>query len=251
MIVRDIYDFINSIAPFSTSQEWDNGGLLLGSHSAECKRIMLALDITNEVAKQAIEQRVDLIITHHPAIFSPLKKIDFSSPVAKLIMAQISVISAHTCFDIAQGGMNDILCEKLNLKDVRTVTDDDGFSFRIGKVEQPVSAKEFAEHTARALNSNCVCSSLGEKTIKTVAVCSGAGGCVVPVLKVLGVDALVTGELKYNNVIELYECGIAAIVAGHFETECIFKDVLKNMLFEKFDGVEVFIADEKPYLMGV
>lgn len=251
MIIHDIYDFINEIAPFSKAEEWDNCGLLLGSHSAECQKIMLALDLTQEVAKQAIEQQVDLIITHHPVIFSPLKSIDFSSPIAKLVMARICVISAHTCYDVAVGGMNDILCEKLGLKDVRTVTGDDGFSFRIGRTSTPILAKEFAKHTANVLDSNCVCSSLGEKNIQTVAVCSGAGSCVVPFLKVLGIDALVTGELKYNNVIDLYEDEIAAIVAGHFETESIFKEALKNMLLKRFYGLDVVVADEKPYLTGV
>ena len=140
MLIREIYEFINGIAPFSAAEEWDNCGLLIGSYNKECKKILLALDITQNVAKQAIEEGADLIITHHPAIFEPLKNIDFDSAVAKLTMAGICVISSHTCFDIAQGGMNDILCEKLGLQKIRSVTADDGFSFRIGFTEKPVSA---------------------------------------------------------------------------------------------------------------
>ena len=251
MLVRDVYDFINSIAPFSAAESWDNCGLLIGSHSRECKKIMLALDITQKVANQALEEGVDLIITHHPAIFEPLKSINFDSAVAKLIMAGICVISSHTCFDTAQGGMNDILCDKLNLQGVRSVTGDDGFSFRIGFLETSLSAKDFAKHTADALGSKCVSYTLGDKTINSVAVCSGSGGSLCSLVTALKVDAFVTGELKYNNVIDLTEAGISSIVAGHFETEQIFKSVLKNRISEHFNDIEVIVADEKPYLVGV
>ena len=251
MLVREMYDFINSIAPFSTAESWDNCGLLIGSYNRECKKVMLALDITQGVAKQAIENGVDLIITHHPVIFSPLKNINFDSAVAKLVMAQIAVISSHTCFDTAQGGMNDILCEKIGLQGIRAVTADDGFSFRIGTLDTPISAKDFAKHVADSLNSKCVTYTLGEKIISSIAVCSGSGGSISELVTALHVDAFVTGELKYNNVIDLTEAGVSAIVAGHFETEQIFKSYLKKSITEHFDGIDVIIADEKPYLVGV
>ncbi len=251
MLVREIYEFINSIAPFSTAESWDNCGLLVGSYSKECKKIMLALDITQSVAKQAIENGVDLIITHHPVIFSPLKSINFDSAVAKLVMAQIAVISSHTCFDTAQGGMNDILCEKLGLQGVRAVTADDGFSFRIGFLDTPLSTKDFAKRTADVLDSKCVSYSLGEKIISSVAVCSGSGGSISDLVTALRVDAFVTGELKYNNIIDLSEAGISSIVAGHFETEQIFKAAIRERILERFNDVEVLVAEEKPYLVGV
>lgn len=251
MLVREIYEFINSIAPFSTAESWDNSGLLIGSYNKECKKVMLALDITQNVVKQAIENDVDLIITHHPVIFTPIKNINFDSAIAKLVMAEICVISAHTCFDTAQGGMNDILCEKLNLKGVRAVTADDGFSFRIGNLGTPLYAKDFAKHVADSLGSKCVTYTLGEKVISSVAVCSGSGGSLSELVTALHVDAFVTGELKYNNIIDLTERGVSAIIAGHFETEQIFKVQLKHSIIERFDGIEVVLADEKPYLTGV
>ena len=251
MLVREIYEFINSIAPFSNAESWDNCGLLIGSYNRECNKIMLALDITQKVARQAIEENVDLIITHHPVIFEPLKNINFDSAIAKLVMAGICVISSHTCFDTAQGGMNDILCEKLGLQGIRAVTADDGFSFRIGFLETPISTKNFAKNVAKATDSDCVSYTLGEKIVNSVAVCSGAGGSLTNLVTALRVDAYVTGELKYNNIIDLTEAGVSAIVAGHFETEQIFKSVLKERLEEHFDSINVVIADEKPYLMGV
>ncbi len=251
MHVRDIYEFINTVAPFSTAESWDNSGLILGSMGLKCDKVMLALDITREVVEQTIKDDVDLIITHHPVIFSPLKSIDYNSNVARLIAANVSVISTHTCFDTAQGGMNDILCEKLGLINVKSVTTDDGFSFRLGTIENPTSAKEFAKHTAEVLNSKCVNYSFGEKQLKTVAVCSGAGGSLCELVIKLGVDAFVTGELKHNNIIELYESGVSAIVAGHFETEQIFKEELGAQLAEKFKNITVITANEEPYLMGV
>lgn len=251
MLVRDIYEFINSIAPFSTAESWDNSGLILGSPNLKCNKIMLVLDITRSVVDEAIENNVDLIITHHPVIFSPLKTIDYDSNIARLIAANVSVISTHTCFDSAQGGMNDILCNKLGLVNVKSVSTDDGFSFRLGTVEKLTLAREFAKSTAEALNSKCVNYSLGEKEIKTVAVCSGAGGSLSELVIKLGVDAFITGELKYNNVIELYESGVSVIVAGHFETEQIFKEELKSKITEKFNDITVITAKEESYLTGV
>ncbi len=251
MLVRDVYEFLNGIAPFSTSESWDNSGLILGSMNLKSDKIMLALDITRNVVDEAIKNNVDLIITHHPVIFSPIKILDYDSNIARLIAANVSVISSHTCFDAAQGGMNDILCKKLDLVNIKSVTTDEGFSFRLGTVKTPISAKEFAKHTSEILNSKCVNCSLGEKTVKSVAVCSGAGGSLCELVVKLGVDAFVTGELKYNNVIDLYEAGVSAIVAGHFETEQIFKEELRIQLTEKFKGVTVITAKEDAYLTGV
>ena len=251
MFVRDIYEFINSIAPFYAAESWDNSGLILGSMGLKCDKVMLALDVTRNVAEEAIESKVDLIITHHPVIFSPIKRLDYNSNISKLVASNISVISAHTCFDTAQGGMNDILCKKLGLTNIKPVTTDEGFSFRLGTLENPTSAKEFAKHTAKALNSKCVNYSLGNKPIKNIAVCSGAGSSFSELVIKLGVDAFVTGELKYNNVLDLYEAGVSAIVAGHFETEQIFKEELKAKLTDKFKDIEVITASEEPYLMGV
>lgn len=251
MLVRDVYEFINSIAPFCTAESWDNSGLILGSMGLKCNKVMLALDITRNVVDEAVENNVDLIITHHPVIFSPLKSIDYNSHIARLIAANISVISAHTCYDTAQGGMNDILCNKLGLINVKSVTTDEGFSFRLGTLKKPTTAKDFAKHTSEALNSKCVNYSLGEKQIKSVAVCSGAGGSFSELVVKLGVDAFVTGELKYNNVIDLCESGVSVIIAGHFETEQIFKEELTTTLTEKFKDITVISAKEESYLTGV
>lgn len=251
MTIRDVYNYMNEIAPFAAAEEWDNSGLLLGTFDMVCNKVMLALDITQDVVRQAVELDVDLIITHHPVIFSPLKNIDYDSAVAKLVSSRIAVISSHTCFDAANGGMNDILCEKLELKNIRPVPCSDGFEFRAGELEKATSVEVLARHTAKKLGSDCVSCSLHDKIVTRVAICSGAGSSVCREVISSGAEVFITGELKYNNIIELYESGVAVVLAGHFETEQIFKETLQKKLSKHFNGLDVVVAEEKGYLMGV
>ena len=108
--VKEIYNYIDSIAPFNTQEEWDNSGLLVGNENAEVNKILFALDATTDVINQAVEYGADLIITHHPVIFKAISNVLSDSLVYKLISNNISIICAHTNYDKAVDGVNDILC---------------------------------------------------------------------------------------------------------------------------------------------
>ena len=114
--VREIYNFIDSIAPFNTAEEWDNSGLLVGDENKTVNKIMFALDCTNDVIEQALSCDADLIVTHHPVIFKPLSEISADCLVYKLIKNDLSIICAHTNYDKAIEGVNDILCYSVELE---------------------------------------------------------------------------------------------------------------------------------------
>ena len=108
--VEGIYNYIDSIAPFNTQEEWDNSGLLVGDKNAEVSKILFALDVTSDIINQAIDCGAELIITHHPIIFKPVSDVLSDSLIYKLIKNNISIICAHTNYDKAIDGVNDILC---------------------------------------------------------------------------------------------------------------------------------------------
>ena len=115
-IVNDIYKAVDKIAPFKLAEKWDNSGLLIGDKNNTVTKVMLCLDITNEIVDEAVKKGANVLISHHPVIFNPLKRIDTNSLVSKLIKHDISAICAHTNLDMVKGGINDIIAQKLNLK---------------------------------------------------------------------------------------------------------------------------------------
>lgn len=119
MRVSEFYDAMDAIAPFSTAESWDNVGLLVGNRAQEVSRVLLALDMTEAVLDEAKAMGAELVITHHPILFSPLKTLDSHSLIGKTLAAGIAVISAHTNLDLAQGGVNDALAQRLKLTGVR------------------------------------------------------------------------------------------------------------------------------------
>ena len=112
MTVKDIYDFLDSIAPFDTAEEWDNCGLSVGSFDKKAEKIYIALDVTEDVLEDALSFGADLVITHHPLIFNPVSQITSDSLVYKAVASGMSFVASHTCLDKAAGGVNDCLAKK-------------------------------------------------------------------------------------------------------------------------------------------
>ena len=213
MTVQDIVNVLEQKAPFSTAEEWDNVGVLVGDNQASVSAVLVALDVANEVIEQAIEQGVQLIVTHHPIIFDSLKALPSSHPVYRLAAAGIAVLSAHTNADKALGGVNDCLCEMLGLTAVSVA--EDGLC-RIGRLPFAMSADAFAVHVGNCLGT-AVRLRAGDDTIQTVAVCGGSGAdLVIPLLA--KADAAVTSEVKHHE----WLCVPSAktlLDGGHYATE--------------------------------
>lgn len=243
--VKNIYDYINSVAPFDTQEEWDNSGFLIGDFRKPVKKAVMSLDGTIQAVEFAKSVGADLLLTHHPVIFNSIKNIKKGTAVYELVNSDIALICAHTSFDKAQGGINDNLASILGLKNTRRIAD--GFVVA-GELEEPMSIDDFSAFVADTLESRGFRYTDTEKIIKTVAV--GGGACSEFIPDAMdNADCFVTGDLKYHEMLDASQSGFAVISAGHFETEntpfLMFKDKLERI----FTDVEFIAAPvENPVL---
>ncbi len=242
MKIKEIYDYLNEIAPFDTAAEFDNTGLSVGTLDKGVKTVLISLDATNSVISKALEIGADLVLTHHPLIFNPVSEIPEGTPIYNAVKSGITFISAHTCLDKAEGGVNCTLAEAVGIKNLYQ-SDVDEF-LKIGEIEEQ-TAKEFALKVKAALGGR-VSFTNPEKNIKTVALCSGSGGDLVFAAKQSGADALLTGEAKHHELLASKDLDVALLVAGHFETENIICNKLKTLLSERFAELKLEVFSENP-----
>lgn len=234
MRVSDIYAFIDSFAPFSSAEKWDNTGLLVGDMNDTVTKAVVCLDVTEKEIAYALENGAQLIISHHPVIFSPCKNVLAGSVVHSAVSHGLNIISAHTNLDKAADGVNDALCKLLfdsfTKEDVSIA---EGF-LNTAVLQEPVSAGSLASHLKNRLSAG-VSYCDGGRTIKKVAVCSGSGADFIEAALNLGCDAFVTGEASYHKFLDARQSGISLFAAGHFETEIPVVNALVKKLNEHFD----------------
>lgn len=241
--VADVYEAINSVAPFNTQLDFDNSGLLVGDANADVSKVAIALDATYDTVKAAIDSNYQLLITHHPVIFSPLKRVTTDDVCYYAIKNGLSIISAHTNLDVANGGVNDCLASVLGLKDIQPLTDSGEIPMgRVGFLNA-VSAQSFAAYLKSSLDCGCVKFVANVGPIKKVAICGGAGGDFILAAKQSGADAYVTGECRHHERLLAKQLGIGLFECGHFSTEQFVKNALK-ILMDKI-GLESVVIDEK------
>ena len=237
--VKDFYGYLNSIAPFETQEDWDNSGMLVGDMNAEVKKAAVVLDITHEEIKKAKAIGADLIISHHPVIFNPIKSVTKGSVPYELVASSINALCCHTPLDIADGGTNDSLAKLLGIN----VTRADDPILRLGTVE-PTTAQELAGKIANTLNTKVRYADAGKK-IKKIAICTGAGCSLIEAAG--EIDAFITGDASHHNFLDCVQTGITLIAAGHYETEIIVVPVLVKKLQAQFPDIEIIdIKQENP-----
>lgn len=238
--VKDVYNYIDSFAPFNTAEEWDNSGLLVGNEKAEVNKILFALDVTTDIINQAVKCGADLIITHHPVIFKPVSTVLSDSMIYKLVSYNINIICAHTNYDKAVDGVNDILCKTVGFNSFYKI---DGTCLNIGEFEKSISTESFVNHIKNSLGCVVRYNSL-KKDINKVAVCSGSGSDYLSLAKELNCDALLTGDASHHAFLDAVELDIILVAAGHFETENLAIKPLMNKIKEKFSvSCELAVQD--------
>lgn len=222
MTVKELYDKITVRIPEELREEWDNDGIMCSSDfSAEVNNVLIALDVTEEVVDYAIGRNFDLIVSHHPLIFKPLGSITeenhISRKIIKLISNNVSVFSFHTRADKVEGGVNDILAERLGLVDVEAFGS--GGLGRIGTLPEERALDEFAEIVKMQLEADSVKISDAYNPVKRVALVGGDGKDFVKEAIDAGADTYLSGRISYNVMEEASEMGINLIEAGHYFTE--------------------------------
>ncbi len=223
MTVKQLYSIFEKRIPKDLSESWDNDGLMCAPDSdTEVKRVLLTLDVTEEVVDYAVSKNFDLIISHHPIIFRPIKSITEDSGVPrkliKLITSGISVFSFHTRADRVDGGVNDILAELCGLENVERLGENGGLA-RIGNLDAESSLEDFAANIKIRLGAPMVLVSDAYNTVSRVAVCGGDGKDFIDAAIAAGADTFVSGRIGYNTMIAAEEMGINLIEASHFFTE--------------------------------
>jgi len=220
MKVKDVYNALCVIAPLSTQEPWDNSGFQFGYLEDEVRKALLALDVTKAVIEEAATLGANLIVTHHPLIFPHINSISDLSVTGELVLKlaehHISVISMHTCLDLAHGGVNDIL-----LKTLQAVPDDVPSNpyMRIGCYSTTYTEADFLTLVKEQLQVNALRYVSGPAAIQKIAVIGGAGAEFWKEAFAAGCDAMVTADVKYHQFLEARDAGFLLIDADHYCTE--------------------------------
>lgn len=251
MKLKTLTKVIEQIAPLDIQETWDNSGIQLALNTGPVKRVLVCLDITDEVIDEAQKHKADLIITHHPLIFSGMKSIDYRTAsgayITRLMELGISVYSSHTPFDKIQGGNNDYIAELLGLEHTKNLL--------IGTEEEPISRigifskTQTLSQTVQMVKERLKLHSVGvvgspEASIKTVAICTGAGSDFLEAAAKNGCQLFLTGDVGYHDAQKAKELGVCVIDAGHYGTEKFFADNFSKKLQEKVNGeIAVFPSE--------
>ena len=219
-----LIDFIEAcahIAPPELALGFDNVGLLVSPKAADIRRVLVALDCTLDVVGEARAEGFDLIVTHHPLMFEPIKRLLSDDPssavVYALANAGIGLFAMHTNLDAALGGVNDALAEVLGVENAAVAGEE--HIMRIGQLKNAMKLSEFAAHCRDKLHAQVRYTGHPEKTVQTVAMLGGSGASDMALARELGADAFVTGECKHSQALEAAVLGQAVVICGHFETE--------------------------------
>ena len=250
--VGDVCGYMDRAAPFYMKFDFDNIGLMVGDPARPVTRILTALDATEAVVAEAKAWGAELLVTHHPLIFHPLKAVRADEPqgrkLMELIRADIAVLSFHTNLDAAEGGVNDVLMAALGAE-VTGLLDPhgahpDGTPYgvaRLGELPEPMDFGDFLQRTKAVLH----CKGLryvGGRPVQRLACCGGSGGGELEAVLRAGCDTYVTADLKYDQFLTAQAYGLNLIDADHFCTEHPVIPELAALLQARFPELEVRVS---------
>jgi len=248
--VKDLTNLMEQLAPKKHIYfDADNVGFLVGDQNAECTTVIVCLDATNAVIDEAIKEKAQLIISHHPFIFYPLKSVTtndlMGQKIIKAIKHGISIYSAHTNLDFSSGGINEFVATLYGVKKLTPIDpyiDQTQGAGRIGELDKSVSLEKFAVTVKKELKENHV-RILGDlsKSVKRVAVINGSGGAetkIIDACLAYKTDCLVTAEVKHHVAIYAKELGLSIIETSHFNSEHIYIEHLTQKLGSLNKGVK-------------
>lgn len=247
--VADMVALMEKVAPPMLAESWDNCGLQVGALKWPVKKVWVALDPLLSVVEAAAGQDVDLVITHHPLIFKPLRKIDLDTPEGKIIAAamkaQMAIYAAHTNLDSARDGINDVLARRIGLDRLEPMVPakpieirNDNISEvspvgmgRLGRLDPPRTVAHLAQEIKMQLGlTNVKVAGQADRVVGKVAVCSGSGGGLLDNFLASEAEVFVSGDLRYHDARAVEDAGRALIDIGHFASEHLMVDALFQQL---------------------
>lgn len=240
LTVQAVYDMINARAPFDTQADFDNSGLLVGDPAASVTGIVVALDVTHAVIDEAVACGANLIVSHHPLMFSPIRRLVTTDHEARLICRMIrsgvAHIAAHTNLDQAPGGINDVLASRLGLTGVTG----EGF-VRAGDLPCPMTAQQLCDTVSAALHTVVRPMGCPGELIRRVAMCSGGGSDEWPAAVAMGAQAFLSGEIKHHHGLAMADAGVMGLEAGHHATEEPGIFALGDALQKELDALQCHV----------
>ena len=253
MNCNDSISVLEERFPPACAEDWDNPGLLAGRRDREVSRVMVALDAVDEVVEQAAALKADLLVTHHPLIFSAIKSVSSDTFTGRrligLIENRISLYAMHTNYDVC--GMADLNASMLGLQncEVLSVTGEGIGLGKVGDLEEPVRYYDFAQKVKTVFGlADVRCYGSGNPEICRAAVCGGSGKSLLEDAIASGADVFVTGDIDYHTGTDAWAKGIRIIDAGHYGTEHCFVEDITAFLKEKFPELEILAAEQQaPY----
>lgn len=252
--VQQVYEVMQRLAPPELAEHWDNPGLLVDCGGA-VRRVLVTLDITPEVVAEAAAKQCTVIVAHHPVIFDPLKRLCPADVPYQLVQAGISAICMHTNLDAAEGGVNEVLAGIFGMRDWKVFADGCG---RVGEVD-PITVPELARKAQAVLGGRCNRPRSGPavqvkfadtgRTVRRLAVISGAGGSLFAEAIAEGADCLLTGEANHHHALDAKRLGLSLIAAGHYATEFPVTAAVAAALRTALPELEVLVSTENrdPY----
>ena len=251
MKIQEFCTVMDRVAPKELALEFDNPGLLVEPDHMEISRVLVALDCTTEVAKEAAQWGADLVLTHHPLFFHPVKHMTYRDPdtaaACLLLRNGIGLYAAHTNLDAAHNGVNDTLCALLGIQEA--IPFDEGIG-RVGTLRDKETLAAFTKRAETLLQTRVLVSGDAERLLSRVAVMGGSGGSAVAAAAAQGADVLLTGEVKYSDALNAQTLGLGLIVAGHYETEVVVLEPLIKRLQNDCFGVQYQLSrvDGSPFV---
>ena len=252
--VKDIIGNLEKKYPKANAESWDNVGLIVGKLNQEVRKIQLSLDATDKAIENAIKNSADLIITHHPMIFKPVKTIttmdNLGRKIIKLIENNKSLYAMHTNLDSSKDGLNDYILNLLEVKNSKVI-DVNEFDNEVGigrlyTLSKEMNIDEYATFVKNSLKIKNIriISENREKIIKKVALINGSGMSYWRKVKSLGADLFITGDIGYHDALDAKEAGINVFDIGHFEGENCFVELLRKDI--EGMGIEVITFNDGP-----
>lgn len=248
--VNDIATHIEKLSPTYLACEWDNVGLIIGNKSNYVNKILVTLDVDIDVVSEAVKNGCNLIVSHHPLMFHPVKRLNDEvadqKVLIELVKNNISLYSAHTNLDVAPGGLNDYMAAKLGMEDTNILEITGEFDGKVcgfgryATLKSPMKLYEILNLCKNVFSLDAI-KYCGDKNrlIRKVAInCGGGSGSLSECYK-YDIDLFISGDFKYNTFRDAYENGICVIDAGHYNSEFIVKDLLLEYISKDFNDIEI------------